>query len=302
MIIKCSNKYVDLFFLGLLMIMKFENTISQSENSRKQYYLQNDDHKQQQEVGSKYIIHLIIPKIVSFIINITIIFKQHFQFTHQIPSEYLSFLQELSHFQNVKHQTLPQAVPQKKINHQQHVAKIQYEYEPKLDEQIRYVPGKEYAQFIKSQQEPKPLLKKPQQVNLQQNRLKQEQTRFNQNLKQREQLDQDEIQRPKQVTSILDESSFEKELKRLESLNRPINNQYGQQSGYNTRHHEVYQEDIKTHQPSTDNIKNKTQNENKRIHSHRELENSRLPFLDKDRVFSQSEFQAFLDAGYPGNI
>lgn len=162
--------------------------------------------------------------------------------------------------------------------------------------------GKEYEQFIESQQESKPLLKKSQQDYFQQNRSKQVQTRFNQNLRHKEHLDQDVILRPKQVTSILEESSFEKDVKRLESLNRPINNQYGQQSGYDTRQDEVYQEDIKTKPSLIDNLKNKNQNEKNIKHFHRELETSRLPFLDKDRVFSQSEFQAFLDAGYPGNI
>lgn len=68
MIIKFSIKDVYSFFIGLLLIMKFENTISQSENSRRQYYLQNDDHKPQQEVGLKYIIHLFlnIPTIIQF--------------------------------------------------------------------------------------------------------------------------------------------------------------------------------------------------------------------------------------------
>lgn len=171
---------------------------------------------------------------------------------------------------------------------------------------------KEYAQLIENEQASKASLKKQQQIH-QQNRFKLQQTRFNENLRQRDQIEQDLLLATKQVSSPFEGSTFEKELKRLESLNRPVkthdfNTNTAQQSAYNTRQDEVYQDDNDddTQQPSNESVKTtKPQNENKRNagkpHVHRETGNTRLPFLDKDRVFTQSEFQAFLDAGYPGN-
>lgn len=223
-----------------------------------------------------------------------------FKINHQIPSEYLSFLEGISNLQSVK----PLTLSQKNKNYQQHDAKVQYQYEPKPNKEIIYVTEKEYAQLIENEQESKTLLKKPQQQIHQQNRFKQQQTRFNQNLRQKEQLEQVLLQSPKQIISPFQGSSFEKELKRLESLNRPIHkhifNSNAQQSAYNTRQDEIYKDDVDSIKTTTE-----TQKENKKhsssINVHRELENSKLPFLDKDRVFSQSEFQAFLDAGYSGN-
>ena len=55
MIVKYSNNGVYLYLTGLFVIIHFENVLSQSENSRKQHFLRNDE--QQQEVDSKYIIH-----------------------------------------------------------------------------------------------------------------------------------------------------------------------------------------------------------------------------------------------------
>ena len=87
MIVKYSNNGVYLYLTGLFVIIHFENVLSQSENSRKQHFLRNDE--QQQEVDSKYIIHT---SLIFLIIKYNNQGSEFYLFLYTRKMQHLSFL------------------------------------------------------------------------------------------------------------------------------------------------------------------------------------------------------------------